>query len=74
MTYSLSRDDWIRTSDSHVPNVMRYRAALHPEIYNLLFLFACPVPPAAGSIKSDAILHIDFLRTAYIPNSRKPQI
>ena len=27
-----SRDDWIRTSDLYVPNVARYRAALHPEI------------------------------------------
>jgi hypothetical protein len=25
------RDDWIRTSDPYVPNVVRYRAALHPE-------------------------------------------
>jgi hypothetical protein len=25
------RDDWIRTSDSFVPNEVRYRAALHPE-------------------------------------------
>ena len=25
------RDDWIRTSGPHVPNVVRYRAALHPE-------------------------------------------
>ena len=27
-----SRDDWIRTSDPYVPNVVRYRAALHPVI------------------------------------------
>jgi hypothetical protein len=27
-----SRDDWIRTSGPYVPNVVRYRAALHPEI------------------------------------------
>ncbi len=27
----ICRDDWIRTSGPHVPNVMRYRAALHPE-------------------------------------------
>ncbi len=27
----LGRDDWIRTSDPYVPNVVRYRAALHPE-------------------------------------------
>jgi hypothetical protein len=26
-----SRADWIRTSDPHVPNVVRYRAALLPE-------------------------------------------
>ena len=26
-----SRDDWIRTSGPYVPNVVRYRAALHPE-------------------------------------------
>jgi hypothetical protein len=26
------RDDWIRTSGPYVPNVVRYRAALHPEI------------------------------------------
>ena len=26
-----SRDDWIRTNDPHVPNVVRYRTALHPE-------------------------------------------
>ena len=25
------RDDWIRTSDPYVPNVVRYRAALHPD-------------------------------------------
>ena len=24
------RDDWIRTSGPYVPNVVRYRAALHP--------------------------------------------
>lgn len=29
--FQLSRDDWIRTSGPHVPNVVRYRAALHPE-------------------------------------------
>ena len=28
---ALSRADWIRTSDPYVPNVVRYRAALHPE-------------------------------------------
>lgn len=28
---SLSRADWIRTSDPYVPNVVRYRAALLPE-------------------------------------------
>jgi hypothetical protein len=27
----IRRDDWIRTSDPYVPNVVRYRAALHPE-------------------------------------------
>ena len=27
----ISRDDWIRTSDPYVPNVVRYRAALHPD-------------------------------------------
>ncbi len=27
-----SRADWIRTSDPYVPNVVRYRAALLPEI------------------------------------------
>ena len=27
-----SRDDWIRTSGPYVPNVVRYRAALHPEL------------------------------------------
>ena len=32
---NLGRDDWIRTSDPHVPNVVRYRAALHPEIQNI---------------------------------------
>src|SRR4051812_4130843 len=26
------RADWIRTSDPHVPNVVRYRAALLPEV------------------------------------------
>jgi hypothetical protein len=25
------RDDWIRTSDPYVPNVVRYRTALHPD-------------------------------------------
>jgi hypothetical protein len=30
----LRRDDWIRTSDPFVPNEVRYRAALHPEIGN----------------------------------------
>jgi hypothetical protein len=30
--YKYGRDDWIRTSGPHVPNVMRYRAAPHPEI------------------------------------------
>ena len=33
-----SRDDWIRTSDPYVPNVVRYRAALHP--VNILMLKA----------------------------------
>lgn len=28
----ISRDDWIRTSGPYVPNVVRYRAALHPEM------------------------------------------
>ena len=27
-----SRDDWIRTSDPFVPNEVRYRTALHPEV------------------------------------------
>ena len=26
----IGRDDWIRTSDPYVPNVVRYRTALHP--------------------------------------------
>lgn len=30
----MSRDDWIRTSDLYVPNVARYRAALHPAFSN----------------------------------------
>jgi hypothetical protein len=29
------RDDWIRTSGPHVPNVVRYRAALHPEFIRI---------------------------------------
>ncbi len=32
MSFSLSRDDWIRTSGLFVPNEARYRAALHPEV------------------------------------------
>ena len=28
----IGRDDWIRTSDPFVPNEVRYRAALHPEM------------------------------------------
>gem|GEM_PF-7022003 len=28
----MRRDDWIRTSGPYVPNVVRYRAALHPEM------------------------------------------
>ena len=28
------RDDRIRTCDPHVPNVVRYRAALHPVIFS----------------------------------------
>jgi hypothetical protein len=31
MTYSVSREDRIRTCDPYVPNVVRYRAALLPE-------------------------------------------
>jgi hypothetical protein len=34
-TYYKSRADWIRTSDPYVPNVVRYRAALLPEIFIL---------------------------------------
>ena len=28
----ICRDDWIRTSGPVVPNDVRYRAALHPEV------------------------------------------
>ena len=35
----ICRDDWIRTSDPYVPNVVRYRAALHPEENILVFKF-----------------------------------
>ena len=34
-TTPFSRDDWIRTSDPFVPNEVRYRAALQPEITTL---------------------------------------
>ena len=44
----LCRDDWIRTSGPHVPNVMRYRAALHPaEFIEFMFRDAL-LPPLAG--------------------------
>ena len=28
------RDDWIRTSDTYVPNVALYQAELHPAPFN----------------------------------------
>jgi hypothetical protein len=35
----IRRDDWIRTSGPYVPNVVRYRAALHPENAKLKTIF-----------------------------------
>ena len=37
------RADWIRTSDPHVPNVVRYRAALLPE-NDLSIKLWCAIP------------------------------
>src|SRR5688572_336985 len=41
------RADWIRTSDPYVPNVVRYRAALLPDLFTCLrvnksFFEKCP--------------------------------
>ena len=32
MAENLGRGDWIRTSDLHTPSVMRYQAALRPDL------------------------------------------
>jgi hypothetical protein len=50
-----SRADWIRTSDPYVPNVVRYRAALLPEIFSIPQVARLPLSrPSIGSRKSIA--------------------
>ena len=49
----ICRDDWIRTSDPYVPNVVRYRAALHPDLVPRRGRGYIPILcPAAGGATS----------------------
>ena len=48
----IGRADWIRTSDPYVPNVVRYRAALLPDLFTI----------ALAKVKKSAIIKIVRLR------------